>query len=406
MANFDQDEHQIEELLRKMPIIRDRQNQEEVYRKVQSRKEHKHKQKRALWIPAATTAAIAIIMVLAVSMVNKEQTKSARGAELSQKNVHLTAANVPQHQVSKKQPVIHQTAGQISDSVKRNQSALSSNKMESAKNQESEDRSAVYSSDLKSHDVYTYGVLTHDAIPVPVSVVVPKSSENWFDKYKQIASQTPKPEWGFDQFFPLKSVLAYDSANQIIRITVYQNQAGFIPESLQLNLDKLVNDSFRYLPVKEAEFKNEKGEPLSIGEIGEVNNVQINKVPKSGYYSYTIGNKSYLVPSDQTFKQLSDALAAMKKSPNDLYHSVFTGGIGVTELNQDGKNVTVRFDRKVDLTKESPKNAMNMIEAILLTGKDFGYSTVTFQNIEPASWNGFHFSKAIEVPVAPNRLEQ
>jgi hypothetical protein len=112
------------------------------------------------------------------------------------------------------------------------------------------------------------------------------------------------------------------------------------------------------------------------------------------------------VPSDQNYKQISDALAAMKKSPNDLYHSVLMRGLGVSVLNQDGKNVTIKFDRRVDLTKESQKDAMNMIEGILLTGKDFGYSTVAFQNIEPSSWNGFDFSKAIEVPVAPNRIEQ
>lgn len=408
MANFDHDEHQMEELLRKMPIIRDRQNQEEVYRKVQNRRNQKQKKKRTLWIPAATTAAIAIIMVLAVSMLYKEQSKSSSGSKTAalQKNANLTAASVSQHHVSKQESTYQQTAGQNADTVKGNQAALSSNKIEPVKKQDIVNRSAVYTSDLTDHNVYTYGVLTHDDIAVPVSVVVPKSPEEWFAKYKQIASQVPKQEWGFDQFVPLKSSMAYDSANQIIQITVNQSQTGNIPESLQVNLDKIVNYSFRYLPVKEAEFKNEKGEPLSIGEIGEVKNIQINKAPQTGYYSYKAGDKSYLVPSDQNYKQMSDALAAMKKSPNDLYHSVLMGGLGASVLNQDGKNVTIKFDRRVDLTKESQKDAMNMIEGILLTGKDFGYSTVAFQNIEPSSWNGFDFSKAIEVPVAPNRIEQ
>jgi cytoskeletal protein RodZ len=408
MANLDFDEHQIEELLRKMPIIRDRQNLEEVYRKVQSRRDQKYKKKRALWIPAATIAAIAIIMVLAVSMLYKEQPKSSNGSKTAaiQKNANLTASSVSQHHVSKQESTYQQTAGEKADTVKGKQVALSSNKIESVKKQDIVNRSSVYTSDLTDHAVYTYGVLTHNEIAVPVSVVVPKSSEEWFTKYKQIASQAPKQEWGFDQFVPLKSSMTYDSASQIIQITVNQSQTGNIPESLQLNLDKLVNYSFRYMPVKEAEFRNEKGEHLSIGEIGEVKNIQINKTPQSGYYSYKAGDRSYLVPSDQSYKQMSDALAAMKKSPNDLYHSVLMGGLGASVLHQDGKNVTVKFDRRVDLTKESQMDAMNMIEGILLTGKDFGNSTVTFQNIVPSKWNGFDFSKAIEVPVAPNRIEQ
>lgn len=46
-----------------------------------------------------------------------------------------------------------------------------------------------------------------------------------------------------------------------------------------------------------------------------------------------------------------------------------------------------------------------MIEAILLTAKEFGFKKVQFQNAGNEKIGHFNLRKAIEVPVAPNLID-
>ena len=65
--------------------------------------------------------------------------------------------------------------------------------------------------------------------------------------------------------------------------------------------------------------------------------------------------------------------------------------------------LSIRFSEGFSL-KEIPESE-RMIEAILLTAKEFGFHAVQFENTGVMELGMYRFEKPVEVPIAPNLVE-
>jgi hypothetical protein len=387
MAKHHLDENHLEELLRNMPKLNDHRSSEEIYRNVKMGFNKKKKAKKSYLIPALSVIAAAIVFVLIspiFSQQNNSKSKSVGIVSNKDVSVHDIASTSSTKIEKSKQVKINLLADRVQDSKIK--------------------KTAVYEQDAKGNNIFTYGVFTVDSEVVPISIVSPKTNDDWATKYKQIAlTFASKEKHHLDNYLPLHGKLTYDRNTKKVTIVIIKNALQSISEQVQLNLDRIVQYSFAYQDVKEVDFTDENGKPIELSEIGQVGNKMINKTPHTAFFSYKASNgESYLLPTDEQYPKLQDALEAMKTKPDDFHLPVIPKNLHIKVKVNNGTQATVQFTDNLHL--QSIENSMNMIEGILLTAKNFGFTSVFFDHIEPLQWNGFDFTKSVKVPVAPNRI--
>ncbi|KQL53669.1 hypothetical protein AN964_09255 [Heyndrickxia shackletonii] len=385
MANHPIDENHLEKLLRNMPKITDSRNAENIYWSVQTKMNKKTKNKKLIFIPVLSVLAVVIAFILISPVFLQEDHQESKSMDVS----------------SRKDAVVMSAAKQKAQPKKTEKASANINAVQSANDQIS--KTAIYKEDLGKNNVFTYGVFTKDAVVVPVSVLALKENTDWVTQYKKIAGSLAKKMPSLDNYLPLHGDMKYDAATKKMHIIIEKKDIPSITELFQLNLDSIIQYSFAYQDVKKVDFSDENGNPIEIGELGEVTSKDINKTPHTAFYLYTSGDgEEYLLPTDEKFSNLQAALEAMKTKPDDFHHPVIGQDLSIKVNEENADQATVQFTKNVQL--ENEKNPMDMIEAILLTAKNFGYSSIQFENIEPLQWNGFDFSKPVEVPLAPNRI--
>jgi len=386
MANHPFDENHVEELLRNMPKIKDNRNIDDIYYSVQKQMIKKTKSKKMLFIPALSLLAVVILMVVISPIFFSQEEKQSSSLDRS----------------DHKEAVAMTASKQKAELKKTEQDKPDVNANRSDKDLIS--KTAVYHEDLKENNVFTYAVLTNDAVVVPVSVLAPKKdNSDWVNQYKTIGKTLAQKTPALDNFLLIHGGLAYDADTKILHITIAKKDVPSINESIQLNLNRMVQYSFAYQNVKLVDFSDENGSPIEIGELGEIESQEINKTPQTAYYLYTSSDgKDYLLPTDETFSSYQSALDAMKTMPDDFHQPVIGQDINMKVREENKNQAIVQFTNSVQIDKE--ENPMDMIEAILLTAKNFGFKSVQFENVKPVQWDGFDFSKPVEVPIAPNKI--
>lgn len=392
MVKNDKEDHQLEELLSNMPKMADHRGPDEIYQAIEQKAKRKRRKKRSIFIPALTAVAAAILFILISPAFsgNVKKDLASSGNSFSEKAVQ-NSKNAEQQ--NKSITLMESKEDRSSKALTKESTDIQAKK------------TAVYEQDLTENDVITYGLFTKDAFLVPVSVVVPKSNSEWITKFKETIKTVPLEEWGFTNIPLLQGDIHYDEATKNLHIVLKREEWSKIPESVELNLSKLIQYSFASQDVKDVEFSDENGDQVELSNIGTIKSTTINKTPKTGYYTYKLNDeRNLLVPSDATFETLEEALNGMKEKPNDFYYSVIPDNVNISVSNVNPKQVDIEFKDKVNLLDESHNDYMAMIEGMLLTAKDFGYSSVFFNNIEPLEWEGFTFSEPIKVPYSPNRL--
>ncbi|MGV3466921.1 MAG: hypothetical protein ACO1OT_16715 [Heyndrickxia sp.] len=384
MANHPFDENHVKELLRNMPKITDNRNIDDIYWSVQRKMNKKTKSKKIFFIPALSVLAVVILMVLISPVFLKQGEQQSKSTDSSDRKAQVAmSSSKPKAELKKKE-----------------QSTVNAD--QNTKDQIS--KTAVYNEDLKDDNVFTYGVFTKDAVVVPVSVLAPKEeNSDWINQYKTIAKTLAQKTPSLDNYLPLHGDMKYDAATKKLHIIIAKKDIPSINESIQLNLNRIVQYSFANQEVKEVDFSDENGNPIEVGELGEVKSQDINQTPQTAYYLYTSSDgEDYLLPTDETFSNFQAALEAMKTKPDDFHQPVIGQDVDMKVNVENKEQANVQFTNNVQLDKE--KNSMDMIEGILLTAKNFGITSIQFKNVEPLQWDGFDFSKPVEVPIAPNKI--
>src|SRR5690606_9307829 len=96
---------------------------------------------------------------------------------------------------------------------------------------------------------------------------------------------------------------------------------------------------------------------------------------RSGYLIYQTKNQVYFTPSPNKFDSIEDALLDMKNK-NETYHlePSIPNQIEFSVANNESNQLKLEFRNDIKLIENN--ETIRMIEAILLTAKEYGYDTV------------------------------
>ncbi|MGE6629490.1 sigma X negative regulator [Bacillus sp. NPDC077027] len=161
----------------------------------------------------------------------------------------------------------------------------------------------------------------------------------------------------------------------------------------------MVKETLKWSKYEQVQFKSSKGTNIHIGSYGNLGIVSIDKKTKRAYYLLDNEKGMFLVPSEQSYQSYEQAIQAMK-NPNHSGLESLIQQVPIDSVTANGKHATVTLKATAHLT-DSISHIL-LIEGLLLTAKDFGYTDVTIKNAGTEKVGPYKLEEPIAVPALPN----
>ena len=126
---------------------------------------------------------------------------------------------------------------------------------------------------------------------------------------------------------------------------------------------------------------------------------------KHAYYLFfpkVASSEPYLIPYEQDFENILEALDAMKNNIQSLgLKASIPSTMEFKSINESDKTLTLYLNNPSSM--ENNQSTIYTIEAILLTAKDFNFNAVKIENASIPNVGKFILNNEIEVPIAVNK---
>ncbi|MDZ5471160.1 GerMN domain-containing protein (plasmid) [Bacillus sp. 31A1R] len=407
MKKSEWSDKQLEELLREMPKIEDHRDPRDIYQNVASKL--KKRQQRTWVVPSiATVAAAALFLILSPNLMNWEQSTDRSVESLDQSNSAVEMKMVQNNEAkdsnieSIEEEELKDDAQGVSiqkDDTESNKRVLTVEEMR---------KTAVYEQDAEGNEVFTYAIPDQNAqLVVPVSVVVPKvEGKTKFTTFEEWMAKLSEQEWGLTDYYPLNASLQYDDESKVLNIDVPKDHQYGIGSAEQTSFLKILNDTLYMMNIEKVSLTTEGSPGIMFDNYGMKEEITVQPTSNHAYYFFypnTEEEKPYLVPTNETFNSVEEALQKMKEPMEELgLTPSIPSDINFEVIPSKSKDLLViQLDSNSKLTDDS--STLYMIEAILLTAKDFNYQKVKIENSNLAQIGDFIFNEEWKVPVAPNK---
>lgn len=388
------DEDRIEELLKNVPKIHDVRSKEEVFERLKrdgvfdeeppkNSPIIKKKTKMMPWLIAACAALFAAVLI--PSLTNNSMEEQA-------------ILNSEQDDSSGDQQEMETFALPNDMEEKENFAPMSTS--------DADIKTAVYPEQLEGNTLFKIGLASDEAESIPVTILIPnekivedfgKDNPTQVELYNEYAPQLNEKLLGFNEYHPYVGEITESEGKVIHKLPnnhPYDEDAATYYATL--------TDTFT--DYREMEIVDENSEPVILENIGEKYTLLTEKSKQHSYFKYVQNDGSeFLAPNfRETYSTVEEAMEALKASTNDIYKSVILPNADYSvSVNHDV--VIITFKNRLDLFEYNQVEAMQMIEAMLLTAAGFNKS-VQFENIVQTEWEGFDFTKPLPIPVGPNEL--
>lgn len=384
MPQYNNDEEKIIRMLKELPKIEDHRSKEEIYQNIKTQVSSRPARRtRPLLIPALSSVAALLIVLIVLPFLKDFIPLSDKPI---QENAEL-AENFTENDSGKNLENDNPT---VENKVFDNPFDL---------------RTAAYIEQVEDNEVFTFGVLTSNALVIPVSTIFPRENRaDWLTRLKNAAKDLESKKLDFHVPVSLFEALEWEN-NNTLRLTINDYNKRYLETGHYIDL--ILRFTFQHSAIDTILIRDEKGNIYNdTGHYGEIPELQVtNPLGRAYFLLKKEEGLNYLFPVDLGKEDIESALKLMKHRPNDLVTPSIPKNIQLNVVSTDFGQLTLRFDKSLDLETGDPIKNMLMIEAILLTAKDFGFQTVYFENIKPKIWNGFEFEHPIIVPLAPNFIK-
>lgn len=394
------DDEQLEKLLQSMPMVKDTQDPEQLFAKISSRLEEelpidkkienkKLVQKKRPWIlpTLASIAAVVIIALVVPSFLHEQE----------------SALDEPTQQLKKET---------IEDDVERNAENFPMMAEEGpAIKMAVVNPSHVITEVLENEEIITVAVPdTNAQFVVPLSFRAPKDEAiSRLERVETINDHLHEEEWGLSSYILENVTLSEGNNGKKLIIDVpadHQYGNGSAMEVIFLATVKVIAKQLGYGII---EFRTEGNQGIVLGNYGKLTTIDLQKEKTKGVYYVFEPNgagQKFLVPLPMDV-EFSKAIEAMKV-PNDIEKQQITPAIAVDinfqkiVIEENNKSALIEFVEGTNLVND--ETSALMIEAILMTAKEYGVKTVEFKNAGPDYIGPYNLLEPVQVPLAVNPM--
>ncbi|REK58660.1 MAG: UDP-glucose 6-dehydrogenase [Geobacillus sp.] len=376
MKKFPWNDECIQHALQQLPMIKDHRSKEEVYRQlVKARKIARLK----AWFLPSLASVIAAMLVVALSVpdfpMKRGQEEKAEKAD---------------------KPIITLQAEEHSG---ESRPLLSVNEYDDIPSR------IVTEEALNGQNIVVVGLPdAQSQVVIPLSVPVRKY-ESVKQQLETAKTKIDEQIWGVSKRL-LNGVTMEPSRDnkQVWTVRVSKQHPvfseGLTSETMFLSS---IEETVRWMGGKKIRFFTENKEGVELSSSGYVRTLKLSDKKRAYYlYQQSPSHPVFLVPSPQRFQTFFEALTQMKKDVDASMRSAIPKGVHIEKVDVQQDNVAIRFalDSQLDV---SPLTCW-MVEAILLTAKEFGFRSVTLMGGNVKRIGPYIFGKKIAVPVGPNPI--
>ncbi|KKI93116.1 hypothetical protein WQ54_06320 [Bacillus sp. SA1-12] len=391
MKRQDWNEEQLKQLLKQLPSVKDKQTSEDIYQSILS-KQQQGKKSRTWMAPAiAAVAALFIFALLSPLFFQSFQTNEESSMDMSSQSTTEGSAKSQQSSDNNEQIA---EARKDSENKELAKASLLNEKQDTFVTAASEEE-----------DVITVGFTDSEAKNIlPVSLVVNKKQ----DKLEQI--EEVNPEVYKEELGPITYELSeteFSETGKPEEITIdYKGVPNLSSSTNDVLYQNAIIETFKWLNYKRVNLYTNQKEGIEFGQSGPKNNLDVSQETQKAYFLYQFDENTLklLVPSPNSYDSIKGALDAMKQGieENNLQPTILKT---VTNINSIPKGDLLEIEFNQDAGLEDSEDSIIMLEAVLMTAKEFGYHTVQFKGIKTNRIGEMDVTKPIEVPFSPNPIK-
>lgn len=384
----------IEALLSQLPKIQDKRKKEEIYtRLLEPPPIQKRKNK---WTPVLVSVATLCLLAI-ISSTYFFQENSTSTTEQAQDKATQQLVNSAEN--SEEAETITEQDVALNEASRTN-----NEKGESLQSQDVTSASLLYETELEDSDYVTIGIPTKDVQYVVPLTFVYSDTMDYLDTFNEIANSVNEEDYGLDDYFPLQAEISFIEDQKVIGVNVSADHTYVNADQIFQNV---LEESFRYQNITEVQLETEGESGVEFAHIGDIEEIKVTLYPQRAMYVATFSDSatSLFVPSERSFETFSEALEAMKEGTSfEGIQASIPKNVVFESVENDEKNVIVTFSEETILANNAQYE--QAIEAILLTARDFGFESVSFQNSTIETIGAINMYESVEVPVAPNVVER
>lgn len=407
MKKSEWSDEQLEQMLSQMPGIKDNRRPQEIYQNITLKL---NRRKKKVWLvpTIASVAAALLLFILAPSFINNMNSSSFDSAEMSRDNAKIAMNKDNQEAAS--QDESSSTLKEANEPKQDEEASIFS--VEDQPSQSYAVNSVGENEVLLTYGVYLGGVM----FPSVVSIVVESNGEDVVEQWQQNIPQVndfirQNMGWGIDEipesyFADFSEIETKDQA-KAVRVDVNNTiQTESFATGQSDEFTHTIN-SFRYLSedYQHVELFQNNQQGIIIGQTGVTENqIDVEKDTKKAYLYFMNeeSGRKLLALSYEDFNTVEQALEAMEEDASQGDYMLHAPIISeIKEIKADASNLEIHFSEEAVL--ENTDNYILMLDAIMLTAKEFNFDKVTFYgNIDQIG--NVQFGEPTQVPLAPNPL--
>ncbi len=357
-------EERVEELLRQLPAVRDHRSPEAIYRNVETGRQYRKKPARSWVGPAAAgICALCIALIISPHLMTKNESAGDLTAESGQAEKASQSAAVKPDQ-----------------------------------------KTFVVSNENKNNYITLAFADSDTSAVIPVSFEKKKPDESVSEAFSD-AENLEVPE----SFLSVPQLLEGVQVTAVKKDLLVQVNGRFSIESAAEAdlLKKMLKETVTWSPydrIKLTKIQNGDGQDF-LKASGFSADMSVYKQANRAYFSYrdSLGQE-YLIPSAQTYYSVYQAIDGMKTTDGDSQTAsvIEADAIASVSEREYGEQLRIQLSEKHKI--EDSLEGILMIEGLLLTAKEFGYSEVLFTHAHTKKIGNYDVTKPIAVPAAPNPL--
>lgn len=387
----DWDEKSIENQLRQLPKIEDKQSKEALFERIQERLQEdqiKERPKKKNWfVPTIAAAAVLFLMVLIIPSF------------LNERNVTI------------EDPSAEFKIERIAEDAKSDEAGI----MNTAPgiNSVFENNYPIYMSAMQPYEEEYYrNELVRLAVPVFVNnteYIIPVThfgeGSDQIERFLAIKDSFSGEAWGLGNFptFQINSI--GEGKDGQLKIDVKKGSLENMSSAEHFIYQQVLLETFSPY-AREIEFSSDSEPGVEWGQSGLIHTMNLEE-PNLGYYLYeshtgylflvpgrAINARGSFLNKDMNFEE---TLESMKQGdPNLGYLPAINPEFVITDVKEAGDVVTISFAEGT-IIDDNPFN-LAMLEAIMFTARDFGYTFVQFDRVEPTHVGSYYMGDLIEIP--------
>jgi len=413
MSNNKWSEQKIDQLLSHAPKLKDTRSKDKVLERLQqdSQLAKGKPKKRKIWLPPAVAVAALITLTLLVASIMNQPKNSMDSTSMNDSNYEESMEMDQGSEEAKTS--ISETGKNSTEEITTFESEEESQKNDTAdlKIQKESILTSVYASDLENHTAFHIGLVSQDALVVPITFLITNEQiQNDFGElsptslqlYEQYAESIEEEDLGFIEYHPYLGTFEIDQ-EQLIHRLPQQHNYDLASASLYTYEQSL---QYTFGDFTQIVHQNEDGSQAEFNQVGPM----MPTVQMKGKYVTTVfpykntTDLVFMMPNlGEVFNDVTDAMTALKSSPNDFYISAVPASVNYV-VEEKEKIVHIAFAEPLDLNSLSTEQAIQMIESFILTGANFD-AQVQLDNVVQDQWKEIDFTQPLERPIGLNKYE-